>query len=71
MIYQIQKKLISTLKKFGFDISEFSTNIFLQKDQIFRMGNPPIRIKILTSVSGVTFDKCYEERVEDYFDGLK
>lgn len=35
------------------------------------MGNPPIRIKILTSVSGVTFNKCYEERVEDYFDGIK
>ena len=27
-----------------------------------RMGVPPIRIKILTSISGVEFEACYAEK---------
>jgi hypothetical protein len=35
------------------------------------MGFEPLRIKILTSVSGVTFDQCYRERIIDIFDGIE
>ena len=34
------------------------------------MGTPPLRIKILTSISGVEFQDCYPERVEDDIDGV-
>jgi hypothetical protein len=29
---------------------------------VVRMGLPPIRIEILTSISGVEFEPCYVER---------
>ena len=36
--------------------------LFLTPNKIVRMGNPPLRIEILTSVSGVDFDECYAEK---------
>ena len=34
------------------------------------MGVPPLRIEVITSVSGVQFDECYSDRVEDTLDGV-
>jgi predicted nucleotidyltransferase len=64
-------KLVSVLKEFGFDFPELSAELFLKKDQIIRMGVPPIRIEIITTISGVTFDECYSELLEETLDGVK
>jgi len=64
-------RIVTSLKEFGFDTSELSATFFLQPDNILRMGLEPLRIEILTSVSGVTFDQCYQERVVDIFDGIE
>ena len=37
-------------------------DLFLSKDNVVRMGVPPMRIEILTSISGVEFEACYAER---------
>jgi len=34
------------------------------------MGVPPVRIEILTSISGVDFGKCYFRRCRADFDGV-
>ena len=34
------------------------------------MGVPPVRIEILTSISGVDFGKCYSRRCRADFDGV-
>ena len=39
-------------------------------DQIVRMGIPPVRIELLTSVSGVEFDECYRNRNTVELDGV-
>jgi len=36
--------------------------LFTQKNKVIRMGNPPIRIEILTTISGVEFPSCYARR---------
>ncbi len=64
-------RIVTSLKEFGFDTSELSATFFHQPDNIVRMGFEPLRIEILTSVSGVTFDECYQERVVDLFDGIE
>lgn len=38
---------------------------------VIRMGVPPIRIEILTSISGVEFSDCYKSRVTDVIDGVE
>jgi len=64
-------KLVNVLKDFGFDVPELSPELFLPEGQIVRMGVPPIRLEIITSISGVAFDECYTERVIDELDGVR
>jgi hypothetical protein len=52
------------LRDFGFDLPELSQDLFLQENKIIRMGNPPLRIKITTSISGVEFDECYKSCIK-------
>ena len=64
-------KLAVVLKAFGFDVPELSADLFLEENQIIRMGVPPVRIEIITTASGVTFEDCYAERVADELDGIE
>ena len=57
-------RVVKTLQEFGFHVPELSTDLFLQNDQIVRMGVEPLRIEVATSISGVEFDECYRERLE-------
>jgi phage replication-related protein YjqB (UPF0714/DUF867 family) len=57
------------LREFGFAAAELTSSLFLDPNNVVRVGVPPIRIKILTSISGVKFESCYVEketiRIED------
>ena len=63
--------IISALKEFGFDVPELNPDIFLKPDSIIRMGVPPLRIELSTTISGVTFGECYKARVTEVIDGIK
>jgi hypothetical protein len=63
-------KIVAALKEFGFDLPELSAELFLTPEKIIRMGEPPFRIEIVTSISGVTFEDCYTSRVIDELDGV-
>lgn len=63
-------QLVSVLKEFEFDLPDLSPTLFQQPEQVIRMGVPPIRIEILTSISGVEFDECHRARIEDEIDGV-
>ncbi|MHC4534628.1 MAG: hypothetical protein ACYS6K_11805 [Planctomycetota bacterium] len=65
------QRIVIVLKEFGFDLPELSPELFLKEWQIIRMGVPPIRIEIATTVSGVNFNECYAERVVDTLDGIE
>ncbi len=65
------QKLEEVLREFGFDLSELSKELFLEKDRVVRMGVPPIRIEILTSISGVHFHQCYTSRQTAEIEGVK
>jgi hypothetical protein len=38
---------------------------------VIRMGVPPVKIDVSTSISGVDFDRCYADRVVDELDGVQ
>lgn len=63
-------RLVLALGKFGFDVPELNAELFMKDDRIVRMGVPPMRIEIQTSISGVEFEACYEERVVARWDDL-
>jgi len=51
------------LSAFGFAATSLNADLFLKRNSMVRMGVPPVRIEILTSISGVEFDPCYAERL--------
>lgn len=65
------EKVVAALKEFGFDVPELSVDMFLQEKQVIRMGVPPLKIDITTSISGVGFAECYAERVVEILDGVQ
>lgn len=65
------QKLVSTLKDFGLNDPNLTPDLFLQKPKIIRMGFPPMRLEITTSISGVEFEECYQTRIVDSLDGIE
>lgn len=63
-------KMMKVLKEFGFDTPELSSELFLQKDRMIRLGMPPMQIEVLVEISGVKFAECYAERINDVIDGI-
>lgn len=39
-------------------------------DSLVRMGHLPNRVEIMTTVSGVSFDDCWRDRIDDVWDGM-
>ena len=65
------QNLVSAMKAFGLDDPNLRPELFLQQPKIIRMGFPPMRLEITTSISGVAFDDCYQSRVVDNLDGIE
>jgi len=68
---QNAKKIVAAVKEFGFDPPNLTSNLFTKEGQIVRMGNPPLRIEIFTSVSGLSFDECYSARNVESIAGIE
>lgn len=64
------ERLVSAIREFGFDTPELSPELFLHGNRIVRMGHPPMRLEIMTSISGVRFEECYAERVTHTIQGV-
>jgi hypothetical protein len=54
--------LVRALQKFGFRGGSLSADLFLQERQVVTMGVPPLRIDVVTTISGVDFAECYARR---------
>lgn len=63
------EKVVTVLKEFGFDLPDLSVDLFLKEWQIVRLGMPPVRIEISTTISGVNFEECFAEKVSGELDG--
>jgi len=64
-------KMVNALKEFGFDIPELKKEMFLKEEKIIRMGVPPMRLEILTTIDGVDFETCFKNRVIADFKSFK
>jgi hypothetical protein len=63
-------RIIAALEAFGFGDTGLTPDLFLLPDQITRMGNRPLRIEILTTISGLEFATAYSKRVVEVIDGV-
>lgn len=58
------------LREFGYPVGEDVIEALRTANRILRMGVPPLRIELLTSISGVEFEDCYSRRILIEVDGL-
>ena len=65
------KRLVAALEEFGFNVPELRADLFLKENKIIRLGVPPFRIEILTTISGVSFEECYARRQRQVVDALE
>jgi phage replication-related protein YjqB (UPF0714/DUF867 family) len=65
------EQMVSALNEFGFDTPQLSKELFLKENSIVRMGIAPMRIEILTTISGVNFEECFQQRIVDEIDGIE
>jgi len=65
------EKMVEVLREFGFAVAGLSAELFLKENNIIRMGVPPFRLEVLTTISGVTFVECFQERVTATLDGIE
>jgi predicted nucleotidyltransferase len=63
-------KMVHLIREFGFNVPELSEALFLEKGRIIRMGLEPVRIEILTEISGCEFTECYLHKIETTLDGI-
>ena len=61
---QNAENILEALKEFGFGSLDLSLDDFLEGDQIIQLGYPPNRIYILTALTGLKFEDCYNARIE-------
>jgi predicted nucleotidyltransferase len=61
-------KVASVLREFGF--SQATADLFAEPGKVVRMGVPPLRIEVLTSVSGLEFPTAFRNRVIAEIDGM-
>jgi len=65
------QRMNAVMREFGIGESDLNSSLFLEKDKIIRMGVPPVRLEVLTGVSGVTFEECYSHRLQQFdIDGI-
>jgi hypothetical protein len=65
------ERMIKVLQEFGYESSDISMELFLKENRIIRMGFPPLRIEILTTISGVSFCECFADRLIERIDGIE
>jgi hypothetical protein len=60
---QNASSLINTLDEFGFSSLQLTAEDFESPGYVIQLGNAPARIDILTSLTGVDFDECWNNRI--------
>ena len=54
--------LLKALNEFGFTEIDLSLDELIDKDQLIMFGRPPLRIDILTSISGIEFEEAFRNK---------
>jgi hypothetical protein len=57
------KRILSALDEFGFGSLNFSESDFTLPDNVVQLGVPPVRVDIMTSLTGVSWEKAQAGKI--------
>jgi hypothetical protein len=60
-------KVMSALEQFGAPTTQVSAEDFSRPGSVFQMGLPPVRIDVLTELTGLTFSEAWSSRTQAAF----
>lgn len=63
------ERVWQALAVFGAPLEKLTANDLADEDTVFQIGVAPLRIDILSSITGVTFDDAWNRRIEVERDG--
>jgi len=63
-------RLEKVIAEFGFAAAGLSAEDFLRPNQVIQLGRAPNRVDLLTSITGVTFEEAWAQRVPSELDGV-
>jgi hypothetical protein len=63
-------RVVQALEQFGFGSLGLKPADFLEPSQVIQLGYPPRRIDLLTSLKGVDFNDCYQDRTTIFIEGV-
>ena len=64
------KKMVKVFDEFGLSSLGLTQNDFSESGNVIQIGYPPLRIDILTSPDGVSFEECYKDKFVFESDGI-
>ena len=65
------QRIVTTLIEFGFGSLDINIEDFTKENSVVQLGFPPNRIDIMTNVSGIDFDECWQNKKEVIFEEEK
>ena len=63
-------RVIEALDAFGFGEVGLSTSDFQQPDVVVQLGVPPVRVDLLTGITGVTWKEAWDGHIAGDFGGV-
>ncbi len=63
-------RIMESLRTFGFGDTGLTEEDFEKPDAVVQLGVPPVRVDIITSISGVSWNEAHGDRVEGQYGDL-
>jgi hypothetical protein len=58
------RRIVAALEEFGFGSAGLTVEDFTRPDQVVQLGVPPVRIDLITSLTGVSWEEAMAGRVK-------
>jgi hypothetical protein len=65
------RRIVAALRDFGFAAVRLSERDFSRPGHVVQLGRPPVRIDILTSISGVSFRQAWKGRLTGELEAMQ
>jgi len=64
------ERILTALKEFGFGSTGLVVNDFQVPDKVVQLGVPPVRIDVMTSLTGVSWDEAWSGKAKGVHAGV-
>ncbi len=61
------RKILRVLQEFGFGSLDITVEDFTTKERVVQLGVPPVRVDLLTSITGIEWEQAVSHRISGTF----